>query len=303
MQNGTPQYPPDLPPEKSNRIWGWAALAAVLFVATIASFLYAQSQRQQMDEVSTTNQTLNASLTQLQEQLQSVTERLNKRVEQEIAAKATVAAAGSTNRKPAASTTARAVPLKDPRVDKLQEQLSDQQKNLASAREDLDKTRSDLEGRLDSNRDELNGNLGRAKDELNGSIARTHDDLVALQKRGERNYFEFSLGKAKKFQKVGPVSLELKKVDYKHKSYDLAMMVDDFQLEKKKVNLYEPVWINLTDTPEPVQLIVNQIDKEKIGGYIAAPKYRKSELERTSSNTSPTTSQQAPDAPLAPTVQ
>jgi hypothetical protein len=120
---------------------------------------------------------------------------------------------------------------------------------------------------------------------LNGNIAHTHDELVALQKRGERNFFEFALNKSKVFQKVGPVSLELRKVDFKHKSFDVDMLVDDFTLQKRKVNLYEPVWINLTDTPEPVQLIVNQIDKDKITGYIAAPKYRKSELDRTAATT------------------
>jgi hypothetical protein len=243
-----------------------------------------------MDELAVTNQTLTASVTQLQEQLQSVTDRLTRRIEAENAAKAAPPAAPAARqaRKAASKQVAEAAPPKDPRFDRLQGQLADQQKALASTREDLDRTRGDLgqtrdelNGKIDSSRDELNGNLGRTRDELNGNIAHTHDELVALQKRGERNFFEFALNKSKVFQKVGPVSLELRKVDFKHKSFDVDMLVDDFTLQKRKVNLYEPVWINLTDTPEPVQLIVNQIDKDKITGYIAAPKYRKSELDRT----------------------
>jgi hypothetical protein len=56
------------------------------------------------------------------------------------------------------------------------------------------------------------------------------------------------------------------------------MFVDDNQMQKKSVNLYEPVWINIEDRPQPVQLVVNQIGKDQIQGYISEPKYKKSEL-------------------------
>ena len=63
-----------------------------------------------------------------------------------------------------------------------------------------------------------------------------------------------------------------------HKYFDMSMMVDDFKLDKKHVNLYEPVWINLSDRPQPVQLVVNRIDKNQVTGYISEPKYKKSQL-------------------------
>lgn len=285
------QEPPESP---TGKVWLFGALAFVLACATLATFVYAQHQRKEIDELALTNQNLNTSVTQLQEQLQSVTERLTRRIEESRPSPDAAPARPAAARKPAPPKSAQAVPARDPRVDALRGQLADQQKALASTREDLDrarddfgKTRDELSGRIDSSHDELNGTIGRTRDELNTSIAHTHDQLVALEKRGERNYFEFALNKSKQFQKVGPLSLELRKVDFKHKSFDLVMLVDDFTLQKKQVNLYEPVWINLTDTPEPVQLIVNQIDKDKITGYIAAPKYRKSELGQTASATPP----------------
>ena len=165
---------------------------------------------------------------------------------------------------------ARRRPVDDPRWNQIRSQLTDQQKELANTREQVEKTRSDLEGRLSS-----------TKDELNGSIARTHEELVALEKRGQRNYYEFSLDKTKRFQRVGPVSLSLRKVNFKRKSYNLALMVDDFELNKKNVNLYEPVWITLTDRPQPLELVVNRIDKDHIKGYLSEPKFKKSELAAT----------------------
>ena len=61
------------------------------------------------------------------------------------------------------------------------------------------------------------------------------------------------------------------------------MFVDDNQLQKKSVNLFEPVWINMQDQAQPVQLVVNQISKDQIQGYLSAPKYKRSELGDTAS--------------------
>jgi len=298
-QNAVPEQRPTPPEDHSGKVWLFGALTLVLACACLLMFAYAQHERRQMNALMQTNQSLNASITQLQEQLQSVTERLTRRIEESKPAAAPVTTP------PPARVVARKteqpkpephepVPARDPRVDALSGQFADQQKALASAREDLDRTREDLgktkdelNTRLGANRDELSGAIGRAREELNSSIAHNHEELVALQRRGERNYFEFSINKSKQFQKVGPVSLELRKVDFKHKSYDLEMLIDDFTLQKKKVNLYEPVWIHLTDLPAPLQLIVNQIDKDKISGYVSAPKYRKSELEQTASAPAP----------------
>jgi len=74
----------------------------------------------------------------------------------------------------------------------------------------------------------------------------------------------------------------LRKVNLKHKSYNLAMMVDDAQLEKKNVNLYEPIWITFADRPQPLELVVNRVQKDLVVGYLSEPKYKKSELSATS---------------------
>ncbi len=145
--------------------------------------------------------------------------------------------------------------------------LAAQQKQLNQTEDEISGTRSDLEGKL-----------GSTRDELNGSIARTHDELVALEKRGERSYYEFDLSRTKEFQREGPIQISLRKADSKHQSYDLMMLVDDHQLSKKKVDLYEPIWLHEADQPQPVQIVVNQIDKNHVHGYISAPKYRESEL-------------------------
>jgi hypothetical protein len=155
----------------------------------------------------------------------------------------------------------------DPRWQRIESRLSDHEQKIAGAKRDVEDTRAELEGKLSS-----------TKDELGGSIAKNHDDLVALQKRGERNYSEFTLDRSKEFQKVGPVSLALRKADTKHKKYNLELIVDDMKLEKKNVSLYEPVYLTLSDRPQPMEVVVNQISKNEVRGYVSQPKYRKSEL-------------------------
>jgi uncharacterized coiled-coil protein SlyX len=241
--------------------WATGLIAIVLVCGMGVGLAYLSRERKQLSDLASANQSLSASLDRTQSELRAVTERLNERAVV-VRTPPRPAAAGVRTGPARSRTTPQAF---DPRVNQLQSQVAEQQKQIDSSREDLTKTRDDLESKVNS-----------THDELSGSIARTHDELMELQKRGERNYYEFKLDKTKDFQRVGPFSVSLRKVNFKRKSYDLAMIVDDNQLQKKSVNLYEPVWIRVGDQPQPAELVVNQIAKNQIQGYISEPKYKQS---------------------------
>ncbi len=139
---------------------------------------------------------------------------------------------------------------------------------------------------LDANKQAIDAtrtDLTQARTELGSSIARTHDDLVVLQRKGERNYYEFDIDKSKHdFRSAGSVGIQLRKANTKKQYADLHLSVDDAQLEKKHVNLFEPVTFLNTDSGQPVQLVIQRITKDHIHGYVAEPKYRASELAATS---------------------
>ena len=186
---------------------------------------------------------------------------------------------------------------KDPRVDKLQGQLSDTQQELARANEHISKTRDELNGSIAKTREDLNGSIAQTRDELarsreelsgqinstrsdlDGSIARTHEEVVALRKRGEQNIYEFQIDKSKEFQRLGPLSVALRSTNPKRKTYDLSMIVEDNQISKNHVNLYEPILIRLRDLPQAAELVVNRIDKDRITGYLSEPKYKRGQLK------------------------
>jgi hypothetical protein len=126
--------------------------------------------------------------------------------------------------------------------------------------------------------DDTRSNLASTRTELTGSIARTHGELVVLQKRGERSYFEFDLAKSKDFKREGPINISLRKANTKRGYADLALVVDDRNLSQKHVNLYQPAMFYEPDSPQPVEIVINDISKNHIHGYVSAPRYRQSEL-------------------------
>jgi uncharacterized coiled-coil protein SlyX len=246
----------------------------VLLGVAIVGFGYGYRQQLLVGHLTAQQTVADATISQMQGQLNAVTSKLNEMTAGQAQAQTQAQAQPDTAKQPdkkaaspAARTGARRTTVTDKRYKQLQSQLAVQQKELKDTQDLVAKNRADLEG-----------NISSTRDELNGSIAKTHEELVVLEKRGERSYTEFDLMKAKQFQRVGPVTLSLRKADTKHKSYDIEMIVDDNQMSKKKVNLYEPIWIHTENESQPVQIVVNRIEKNLIHGYVSAPKYKPSEL-------------------------
>jgi hypothetical protein len=245
--------------------------AALLLVFAAVAFGYGYRQQILVGHLTAQASVANATINGMQGQLSNLTAKLNEMSAAQQAAsdaaaqkKASLGHAGAAGAK---SANAKSTVTPGKQLKELRAQLDQQQKLLSQTQADVARNRADLEGNLNSTRDELNG-----------SIARTHEELVALAKRGERSYFEFDLTKSKQFQRVGPLTLSLRHADTKHKNYDVQMIVDDNQLTKKHVNLYEPIWIHTENESQPVQVVVNRVEKNLIHGYVSAPKYKPSEL-------------------------
>jgi hypothetical protein len=257
-------------------------VAAVLLAVAVVAFGYGYRQQIMVGHLTAQESMAHATINEMQGQLTTLTAKLNEMSATQQAAAETATQAAPQKKAPAGHTGAAGA--KSPggktgtasskQLKELRAQLDEQQKLLSQTQAEVAKNRADLEGNLNSTRDELNG-----------SIAKTHEELVALAKRGERSYFEFDLTKSKEFQRVGPLTLSLRKADTKHKSYDVQMIVDDNQLTKKHVNLYEPIWIHTENESQPVQVVVNRVEKNLIHGYVSAPKYKPSELAAVGSAT------------------
>jgi hypothetical protein len=263
--------------------------AVIVLLLGISTYSVAQlvRERRHSQELTTSNEALVASLRQVQSQVQSLSQKLDAVAVQPAAIPPPAPTVAP--REPGPRVRAVAIPRKaarsadDPRWRQMQTKFADQQNQIDATRQEVSQSRK-----------ELQANLNSTRDELGGSIAKTHEELATLQKRGERNYYEFQTDKSKQFHAAGPLGLSLRKVNVKQGYYDLVLVVDDRQLEKKHVNLYEPLMFTLADRPQPVELVVNQINKNQVKGYVSEPKYKKSELAEASTGTRPATNDPKP---------
>jgi hypothetical protein len=116
-----------------------------------------------------------------------------------------------------------------------------------------------------------------------GLIATNGKELLALKQLGERNYIEFKIAKVKKNvpQKVGDIQLVLESSEPKKNTFSLVIIADDKRVEKKNRTVNEPIQFLLSKSVLPYELVVNDVKKDLIVGYLSVPKVQQA---RGSSN-------------------
>jgi len=229
-----------------------AALAGLL-VVIVAVAGYGFHERNVSRQLALQNSAVTSALAATRDQVSALTSRIDA-ISAERAAERPATAPVYHKPMAAASVHHR---IEDARWKKMQGQLDDQARQIDSTRQDLTNTRTQLQG----------------------SIATTHDELVLLEKKGERSYYEFDIDKSGQFAREGPVGVRLQKANTRREYADLEMLVDDFKVQKKHVNIYEPVQFYSADSKAPVELVINRIAKNHIHGYVSEPKYKGADLE------------------------
>ena len=105
-----------------------------------------------------------------------------------------------------------------------------------------------------------------------GLIAKNSEQLEYLRHLGDRNYLEFTLHKGQPPTALSTIKLQLHKADVKHSRYTLEVFSDDKRLEKKNRELDEPLQFYTGKQPMLYEIVVNQIGKNQISGYLSTPK-------------------------------
>jgi chromosome segregation ATPase len=138
---------------------------------------------------------------------------------------------------------------------------------VGSVKTEIASTKSELEKTV--------ANLKRVVGDLDsqGSLIATNaKELSALRQLGERNFFEFSLKKTKQPQRIGDIMVQLKKADQKKNRYTIEVIADDKKVEKKDKNINEPVQFYMAKARQPWEIVVNEVRKDEIVGYLSSPK-------------------------------
>jgi len=139
--------------------------------------------------------------------------------------------------------------------------------DLTGTKSDVAATKKDLEA--------TKARMDRAVGDMNvmsGLIARNKEEVEELKRRGDRNIFDFDIGKSKDPQHVGPILIKLKKVDPKKSKYTVEVIADDKTIEKKDKTALEPVQFYTRSTHQLYEIVVFDTSKDKISGYLSTPK-------------------------------
>ena len=147
--------------------------------------------------------------------------------------------------------------------------------DLSKLQTDANAKFGNLSGDIAGNKKDLQATkdaLMGTKGELSGAIAKTHDELVALAHRTDRDYFEFNLQRRHDRKKIGSIMIELLKTNQKQNLYTIDLFFDDKRTQRKDQALDQPVFFYVQGAQTALELVVNKLDKNRISGYVSAPK-------------------------------
>ena len=145
-------------------------------------------------------------------------------------------------------------------------EVSGVKSEVGSAKTDIQKTQSDLAA--------TNAKLEHAMGDLgvqSGLIAHNASELDMLKRKGERNYYDFTLQKGARTP-VSTVSLQLKKVDPKKSKFTVNVIADDRTIEKKDRTVGEPLQFYTGRDHLLYEVVVFNATKNSITGYLSTPK-------------------------------
>ena len=137
--------------------------------------------------------------------------------------------------------------------------------------DDVNKIGTDVNG-VKTDLDSTKNNLQMARGEFGTLIARNHDEVEELRRLGERDYYEFTIGKKNSREKVGALMVELHNTNTKKSQYGVTIFVDDQRHEKKNLTANEPLYFFESGARAPLEFVVNQVGKDQIKGYLSVPK-------------------------------
>jgi len=204
------------------------------------------------DELARARQQAQVAASQVKSEAMTRAEQLARKLAEEQQARQQVASELS-EVKQAASTA-------NTKIGEVSTDVSSVRSQVASTRSELERTIADLK--------KMTGDLGIQS----GLIATNANELAALKRLGERNYVEFNLTKTKQPQRVDTIAVLLKKADPKRNRYTIELLADDKKTEKKDRSINEPVQFYVSKARQPYELVVNEVKKDQIVGYLSAPK-------------------------------
>jgi len=142
---------------------------------------------------------------------------------------------------------------------------------VIGVREDIQSLDSKVGGVL-TDLDATRNNLQMARNELGTLIAGNHSEVEQLRRLGERDYIEFTVPINKNGQKVGFAVMAVREINRKRNRYSAMVEINDKQLEFENRSIDEVIYLHLSGSLQPAELVVTQLTQDKVLGYLSVPK-------------------------------
>lgn len=137
-----------------------------------------------------------------------------------------------------------------------------------------------VQGELDQTRESLNetadllASTQSDVDAVSGRVGTHEAAIERLKMQGQRDVTKFQLALSKDRTKVETVHMRVKDIDYKKNRYTLEVMADDKVVTHKDRLLNQPVEFYVTGAAQPYEVVVTDIARDKVSGYLATPKFK-----------------------------
>jgi myosin heavy subunit len=95
---------------------------------------------------------------------------------------------------------------------------------------------------------------------------------VPARQPEERNYLEFDLMKTKVPTRIGEIQIAVRSTDPKKNRYTMDLYTGDQVTQEREGTVNEPVQLYLPGGRIPYEIVVSQVRKDEVVGYVAAPK-------------------------------
>jgi hypothetical protein len=102
------------------------------------------------------------------------------------------------------------------------------------------------------------------------AIAKKRDPVTGTQGPGlpARSYYSFALAPSSHFTRVGPIEVSLRSVDTRRNAANLSIVSDLFKWDVQHVEMNQPVRINVGGNQQPLELVLDRIDKNRLEGHL-----------------------------------
>ena len=147
-----------------------------------------------------------------------------------------------------------------------------QQVGAVSAR--LDETDTNLSGLATAAEADRAGiaNNSDSLGSLTTKVDANAEEIGGVKRSLDRDYYNFELQRSGGVMKVFNVSMQLKNTDFKNQRYHVEIVANGRRLNKKRVNINEPIFFYVEGQKKPYEVLVNRVDKQFVVGYLSVPK-------------------------------